>query len=61
MKKEMLVPQNWIDNFDIPSTSCEYTEEQWEKVQEMKEDLKMFLFFRNASKVPVLKWYSLIS
>lgn len=40
LKKETIVPRNWIDNLDIPSITCEYREEQWEKVKDMKEDLE---------------------
>lgn len=35
-----MVPRNWIDSMDIPSVTCEYTEEQWERIQEMKGNLE---------------------
>ena len=40
LEKETMIPMNWIDNMDIPSITCEYTEEHWKKVKGMKEDLE---------------------
>ena len=39
-KKETVIPENWIENFDVPCTTCEYTREQWENVQELKRILE---------------------
>ena len=33
-------PRQWIENLDVPSKLCEYTPEQYERVQEIKEELK---------------------
>ena len=40
LEKETMIPMNWIDIMDIPSITCEYTEEQWEEVKGMKENLE---------------------
>jgi len=40
LEKETMIPMNWIDHMDIPSITCEYTEEQWKKVKGMKADLE---------------------
>lgn len=39
-KKRTFISKNWIDSFDIPNTTCEYTETQWEMVQDLKKDLE---------------------
>lgn len=37
---ERFVPKNWLCIFDTPETTCEYTEEQYTKVVELKEELQ---------------------
>ena len=36
---EPFIPKTWLDIFDVPATTCEYTEEQYAKVLELKDEL----------------------
>ena len=38
-KKETWIPRNWIDSFDMPSITFEYSVEPCERMQEVKENL----------------------
>lgn len=39
---EIFILKRWIEELNEPTESCSYTAEQWEKVQELKEELKKF-------------------
>lgn len=36
---EPFIPKTWLDIFAVPATTCEYTEEQYAKVLELREEL----------------------